>query len=232
MAQVVLQVEAVARPRVHVGVEHLVTRFAARLGVVHRRVGVPHDLVGIAVLAGAEGDADARRREHLAARDHNRFAQRFLNAEGDDVCLLLVADRLQQNRELVAAEARQRVSVAQARLEAARHRDQHFVADEMAKAVVHHLEAVEVEIENRESSAAAMRPLEFLEPASEPVHEIRAIAQARQRIAEARAAKLLLCERVIGRIGQRSCNARRRFGLFRALRYRGRGTIGTYRLHA
>ena len=46
VAQVVLQLEAGARARVHVRVEQLVPRLAARLGVIHRRVGVAHDLVG------------------------------------------------------------------------------------------------------------------------------------------------------------------------------------------
>ena len=50
VAQVVLEAEPVERARVHVGVEQLVARLAARLGVIHRGVGVAHDLVGVVVV--------------------------------------------------------------------------------------------------------------------------------------------------------------------------------------
>ena len=102
-----------------------------------------------------------------------------------DVGLLLVAHRLQQDGELVSAEARERVAVAQARLEPPRHRDQQLVAHQVAEAVVDHLEAIEIEIKNRESPAATVRLLELLEPAAEALDEVGAAAQARQRIAKA-----------------------------------------------
>ncbi len=104
VAQVVLEAEPVERARVHVGVEQLVARLAARLRVIHGGVGVAHDLVGVVVLRAAEGDADARRREHFAAADRKRRAQRVLDAERDGVGLLLVAELVQENRELVSAE--------------------------------------------------------------------------------------------------------------------------------
>ena len=61
VAQIVLEAEPVELARVHVGVEQLVARLAARLRVIHRRVGIAHDLVGVAVLG-------ARRRQCRCSR--------------------------------------------------------------------------------------------------------------------------------------------------------------------
>ena len=112
VAQVVLEAEPVELARVHVGIEQLVARLAARLRVIHGGVGVAHDLVGVVVLGAAEGDADARGGEHFAPADRKRRAQRVLNAERDGVGLLLVAELVQENRELVSAEPGERVSLA------------------------------------------------------------------------------------------------------------------------
>ena len=91
---------------------------------------------------------------------------------------VLVAERVQQNREFVAAEPGEHVALPQARLEPARHGDQQLVADQVAEAVVDDLEAIEVEIEHREPAAAAPL-LELVEPASEPLDEHRAVATGR-----------------------------------------------------
>jgi hypothetical protein len=50
---------------VHVGIEH----FVPGLGVIHGGVGVAHDLVRVSVMRGAEGNADAGRREYFPACD-------------------------------------------------------------------------------------------------------------------------------------------------------------------
>ena len=117
VAQVVLEAEPVERARVHVGIEQLVPRLAARLRVIHGGVGIAHDLVGVVVLGPAEGDADARRGEDFAPADRKGRAQRFLNPERDGVGLLLVAELVQQNGELVSAQPGERVALPQARLE-------------------------------------------------------------------------------------------------------------------
>ena len=78
----------------------------------------------------------------------------------------------------------------------------------MAETVVDDLEAVEVEIERRESAAAA--PLfELFEATPEPLHEDRAVAQPGQRVEKCGATGLLLSGRSLRRIGQRSCDAGR-----------------------
>jgi hypothetical protein len=184
MAQVVFEPDAIELARVHVGVEQLVAGLAARLRVIHRRVGIAHDVVGILVLGVSARNADAGRGHDFAAADRERRAERGLNAKRDCVGLVDVAELVQQDRELVAAEPRDRIAGTQARLEAPRHGDQQLVADQVTKAVVDDLEAIEVEIEGgKQLGGAAL--LEVLETAAESFHEHRAVSQPRQRIEEA-----------------------------------------------
>jgi hypothetical protein len=86
--------------------------------VIHRGVGVTHDLLGVVVLRAPERDADAGRGEHFLPADRERRAERVLDAEGDGVGLLLVVELVEENREFVAAQAGERVALSQARLEA------------------------------------------------------------------------------------------------------------------
>ena len=59
-------------------------------------------------------------------------------------------DVFEEDRELVAAQARDRISGAQAGLQSARDPDQQLIADHVAETVVDDLEAVEVEEEHGE----------------------------------------------------------------------------------
>ena len=61
----------------------------------------------------------------------------------------LLGDVLEQDRELVAAEARGHVGAARARVQPARELDQHLVAGGVAERVVDRLEVVEVEEDHR-----------------------------------------------------------------------------------
>ena len=99
------------------------------------------------------------------------------------VGLVRVAQLVQENRELVAAQPGERVALPQAGLQATRHRREQLVTHQVAKTVVDDLEAVEVQIERREW-AAARRFFELFEAAPEPLHEDRAVAEPGQRIEE------------------------------------------------
>src|SRR5439155_18451742 len=118
--------------------------------------------------------------------------------ERDRVRLLRIADRVQQNGEFVAAQARERVALAQARLEAPRHRCEQLVADEMAEAVVDHLEAIEIEIERRERITDPL-PLHVREAPAETLDEVRPVVETGERIAELHRAQLPLRRRPFGR---------------------------------
>src|SRR5216684_956391 len=183
-------------------------RLAARLGVIHGDVGVAHDLVRAGVLGQTEGDADAGRSEYFPGPDREGRAQRLLNPERDGVGLLLVAERVQENGELVSAQPGKDVSLPQARLEPSRHRGEQLVAHRVAEAVVDDLEAVEVEIERREPGAAGPL-LDLVEPPPEPLHEDRAVAEPGQRVEESCAAEPILRDRSLRRVGQRSGDAGR-----------------------
>ena len=104
------------------GVEHLVPRLAPGLGVIHRGVGVAHDLFGTVVAEVAECDADARGREDFAAADRERRAERVLDPERDGVGLRFVPKLVEEDREFVTTEPRERIPVAQAPFQPARHR--------------------------------------------------------------------------------------------------------------
>ena len=226
--QIVLEAQAVAHARVHVGVEHLVPRLAARLGVIHGGVGVAHDLVGVGVVRGAERDPDARRREHFAAGDRERRAQRILDPAGDGVGLRVVVQAVQEDRELVSAQPRQRVALPQARLQAPRRRDQQLVADHVAETVVDDLEAVQIEIEHGEAAAETAAPA-LVEPPPEPLDEHGAVGEPGQRIEEADAAEPLLRDRLLGRVGERPGNPVGLAPARLAPPRRGRGTGGRRR---
>ena len=94
-------------------------------------------------IAGGDGDF------HVAQLE--RALQLLLDALGQVDGVALALDVLEQDRELVAAQARDEVRRAQHRLQAPREVHQQLVARLVAERVVHHLEAVEVEVHHREA---------------------------------------------------------------------------------
>src|SRR5262249_3409930 len=113
---------------------------------------------------------------------------------------------VEENRELVAAQARERVAAAQTRFEPARGRDEQLVADHVPEAVVDDLESIEIQVEDREAAAGAT-PAAFVEPAAEALDEDGAIERAGERILEADASQLLLRDRLLGGVGERPGDA-------------------------
>ena len=91
------------------------------------------------------------------------------------------ADVLEQDGELVAADARDRVDAPEAAAEALGHLDQQLVAVVVPEVVVDQLEPVEVEEEHRGELSPARGALERL---LEPVHEQHPVRQSRQLVVE------------------------------------------------
>ncbi len=125
------------------------------LGAVERDVGLRDQLLDRLVAAGVDRDADAgveieARAPHL----EGRLAQRADQALGGGARAGGVAV-VEQQRELVAAEARQRVLLARRGLQARGDVLEQQVAGGMAERVVDVLEAVEVEEEERHVPAGA-----------------------------------------------------------------------------
>ena len=126
-------------------VELVLLAAAAVLGVVHRDVGVLDQLLDVLSVARVERDADAGRDRHVASVEVHGFRQRMPDLLGDPGQLLRRADAFDDHRELVAAQPRDRIHLAQESLEALRHDLEHPVAGGVSEGIVDLLEAVEVE---------------------------------------------------------------------------------------
>ena len=102
---------------------------------------------------------------------------------------LLVHVFLQQDDELVPAETGDGVARARTLLDPRADGDQQLVADVVPEAVVHRLEAVEVEQEHREGSLVSGRQVERV---IETVAEHRTVRKTGERVVERLAGELLL----------------------------------------
>ena len=140
----------------HPGLEHGVAGLARRLRPVHGEIRVAQHLVGLhrGAVARVERDADARRLRDRPALHLDRLGHRV----DDPVCDrpdLPLADPLAEQRELVPAQARQRVAGPEQPLEPAGDLDQDLIARGMTERVVDQLEGVEVEVDDRVAGRAA-----------------------------------------------------------------------------
>ena len=103
--------------------------------------------------------------------------------------VLLGADARDEQRELVAAEARDRVALADVLLDPLGDLAQQLVADRVAERVVDDLEAVEVE---EEDGQPLVVPVGLGHGERQAVVEEQAVGQVRQRVVEGEVLDLLL----------------------------------------
>jgi len=96
-------------------------------------------------------------------------------------------DVLEEDRELVAAEAGDRVLRPHTRPQPLGHRHQQTVARQVAQSVVDVLETIQVEDEGAEWPALAPRPLQGV---AQPVQEERAVRQAGEAVVKDGVAKV------------------------------------------
>ena len=182
--QVALELEPGERPRVHVGLEDLVVALAVLLGHVHGRVGVAQQLLGVGLAdhrGVAEGDPDAGRDRDVAVLERDRGLQGVHHALGDLDRLHLVLGLVQQDRELVAAEAGGRVDGPHRVLQAASDLPEHDVAGGVAEAVVDVLEVVDVHEQDRHRQVVAALAGERV---ADAVAEQGAVGQAGEDVVE------------------------------------------------
>src|SRR5204863_8560328 len=97
----------------------------------------------------AERDPDRGRREDLLPGDHERLLELGLDPLGDVRRVRLVLHVLEEQGELVAAQAGGGIGGAYAPGETARGLDQELVPRRVTQAVLHDLEAGPVEEEDR-----------------------------------------------------------------------------------
>jgi hypothetical protein len=207
VAQVGLEIQPAHHDLVHVRVEDRVAALAFGLRAVHRDVGVAHH-VGRSGVGVGERDPDRRGHDQLAPVEVERILQRLLDALGDHGRLAGVADVVEQDRELVAAEPGDGVAGAQGRLQPARDRDQQPVADVVPERVVDELEAVEVE-EQHGGAGVRVPALRAADRLREAVEEEHAVRQPGQRVVQRVVLQALLGLAAVGDVGLGADHARR-----------------------
>ena len=144
----------------HRRVEDFAAGLAQFLRPIHRGIRVADHVLRALVAVGADDEPDADRRDHLPSLQLERLRHGGTQPFGDRQRAVGVADAVEQDRELVAAHAgervarlRSRATVSAARSELSRRSrdlDQQLVARRVAQAVVDDLEAIEVEEQHGE----------------------------------------------------------------------------------
>ncbi len=152
---------------------------ALGLGPIHGAVGLAHQLRPGLAVARIERDAEAGGDRDLLVVDRRRRRHRVEQLAGDQSGVLGLGQVLDQDRELVAAEARHGVGLAQAAAETLGHDRQQAIAGQMPEAIVDRLEAVEVEDHDRDQALVAPGPGER---ALQTILEQRAVGEPGQLV--------------------------------------------------
>ena len=129
------------------------------LGCVHRQVGVLEQVHAVVAVARVEGQPGADRDVHGVAAQFVGLGHGVQHLAADGVRVHRMAQILQDERELIAAQARHQVGAAHAGLQAACHLAQQLVALIVAEGVVHFLEEIQVQEHQCERLAALACPL-------------------------------------------------------------------------
>ena len=175
---------------------------AARLlDLVHRRVGVAQQRVGVVRIVRVDRDADRGADLELGVGDRKRLQQRRLDLLGDRLGgqPRVAVEVGQQDQELVAALAREQVGRAHDAAQAHRDPPQQLVAGGVAERVVDGLEVVEVDVQQRDRGAGAAGAREA---EREVLVEQRAVGQLRERVVVGEEGDLLLRAAALGDVGE------------------------------
>ena len=121
---------------------------AAVLGAVHRQVGAAHER-GRLGRVPTQGDADARPDAHGDHFEHERFADDGRDAFGDRHPVRFPAVE-EKDGQLVAADAKEQVAIVEASADAGADLPQQVVTCGVPERVVHLLEVIEIDIEERQ----------------------------------------------------------------------------------
>ena len=195
---------------------------AERLRPVHGDVRVVEQVVArLAVFA--ERDADAHRGDHLVpGAQRDRVVQRLEDGGGDLAGVVGRGDALEQDDELVAAEARQGVTGPDGTSQPVRDDPQQLVAHLVAQVVVDDLEAVDVTEEHGDPAAG---PVRLEQCVVQMVEEEPPVRQAGQRVLERVPGQLLLEGLALGRVAEDDDGPRGRRGPDEGRRRHGDGEI-------
>ena len=155
LAQILLQGKPRLGAGIHRRLEEAIGPAAVGLGAVHRQIGILDQLIEIGAVLRRQRDADAGIGRELVTEAFIGLPDRLMNARHEFHDVARVPDGGLDHRELVAAQPRDMIGLADAAPDAGGHGLQQFVADMMSERVVDALELVDVDIEQCELLAAA-----------------------------------------------------------------------------
>jgi len=178
--QVVFQLEQSDGARQKFRCEHCIAPFAELFGPVHGDVGVAQHVFRRVKTRSRDGDPNARRCEEFPFHNAERGFELRENPLGEGDRVALRVNIFEQDREFVAAEARQRVAGPQTALETARDGDEQHVSRHVPETVVHELEAVEIQEQHGRDMIVA--PLRASDHVVEAFHERRSVCEARELV--------------------------------------------------
>ena len=153
-----LELGALRHPGPHRGFEHLRAPLAGPLRSIHGEVGVAQQIVGRLRRGRRQCDADTRADDRVDPAEADRRADRFDQAVGDGARVVGRREIFEEDGELIASQASRGVARPEDAGQPACHFTEQLVAGGMAESVVHRLEVIEVEEENRERRLAARAP--------------------------------------------------------------------------
>ncbi len=128
-----------------------------RLGAVHGQVGVLQQRRAVTAVLGRKADSDAARRVDGAAGKPEVAPQLAEELLHERIDVRLIRQPAQHQDELIPAEARDHILVANRRLQASRDLHEQLVADVVAQGVVDVLEAVQVDQQDGQGLARLQR---------------------------------------------------------------------------
>jgi AraC-like DNA-binding protein len=190
-AQRLLDREAALQPQVQLRGEEREVVATALLRVVHRGIGVAHQRGRVVAVARRDADADRHAEPVLVVRDLERLRDRvdhLARERGQRVGIVAVLD---EDHELVAADARERMAAAAAYDEPRRDAAQQRVAGVVAGRIVDFLEAVQIDEQDRDARGPGNR-VALAEQLAHPLGQPAPVVQPGQRIARRQIAQLLL----------------------------------------
>ena len=135
--EVLLHLHALAQADVHFLGEEDGRAFLQGFRLVHGVVGVGHQRLDALAVVGIDRDADAAADHDFAAGQVAAAPKPIANPFGDLLDLDLAHDVGHQDQELVAAQARDGVGLAQALLEPRAGRGEELVTERVAEGIVH-----------------------------------------------------------------------------------------------
>lgn len=179
LAQIVFHAHAPHGEEIEFGGKELYVVAALGLGVIHRRVGVPHQRAAVLAVDGVEGDADARRDVDLVAVDQVGLPKGDEHLFGHAGGVRRIVDFGKDDHEFVAAQPGEDVAAADRRLQSIGHVDQQRISGGVAERVVGRLEPIEVEEQHGERMTFALCRRQRL---FEALGEAAAVEQPGQRV--------------------------------------------------